>query len=317
MTPGRSLRAIARLLGGEACGQQVLCPGPNHGPKDRSLSIRLSATAAEGFVYHSFAGDDFRDCRDHVRERLGLTPAPRRRDPLPRAAAAGETQAEATVAPREAFVRAQIAAIVSRLVPVIGSPGEQYLRVVRRIDTTAIRDVLERTDAIGWHPAVLFNEPGHPLHRQLLGCIVGVMTDVRTAEVTGAISRTYLDAEGRKFCKAKTLGSPAGIVRLSEIADALGGLHLAEGLESGLTAMAHGFRPIWVTGGKSLLRTFPLLAGVQFLTVFADHDENGDGEKAAREVEKRWLQAGREARIRVWDGIGDINEALRAAADEP
>jgi hypothetical protein len=33
---------------------------------------------------------------------------------------------------REAFVRAQIAAIVSRLVPVIGSSGEQYLREVRR-----------------------------------------------------------------------------------------------------------------------------------------------------------------------------------------
>ena len=137
-------------------------------------------------------------------------------------------------------------------------PGEQYLCVVRRIDTAAIRDVLERADAIGWHPAVFLNERGHPLDRQLLGCIVGVMTDPVTALRTDAISRTYLDAEGRKLGKAKTLGSPAGIVRLSEDAEVLSGLHLAEGLESGMTAMARGFRPLWVTGGKGLLQTFPL-----------------------------------------------------------
>jgi putative DNA primase/helicase len=52
---GLSLRAIARRLGGEVCGQQVLCPGPNHGPKDRSLSIRLSARASDGFILHSYA----------------------------------------------------------------------------------------------------------------------------------------------------------------------------------------------------------------------------------------------------------------------
>ena len=78
----------------------------------------------------------------------------------------------------------------------------------------AIRDILERTDAIGWHPEVFFNEPGHPLHGQLLGCIVGVMTDPATAAPTGAISRTYVH-EGHKIGKAKTLGSPAGIIRLS------------------------------------------------------------------------------------------------------
>jgi hypothetical protein len=224
---------------------------------------------------------------------------------------------------KEAFVRAQIATIVRELVPIRRSPGERSYREIRCIDTDPIADVLERTDAIGWHPAVYFNEPErrgcprHPLHGQRLGAIIGIMTDPATALPTCAISRTYLDAEGHKLCKAKTLGSCAGIIRLSEDADVLHGLFLAEGLESGLTAMARGFRPVWVTGGKGLLRTFPVLPAVQWLTVFADNDPNGDGVRAANEVALRWLQAGRKARVIVSDGIGDINDALRAGGDEP
>ena len=39
------LRGIARALGGEVAGAQVLAPGPGHGPRDRSLSVRLCASA--------------------------------------------------------------------------------------------------------------------------------------------------------------------------------------------------------------------------------------------------------------------------------
>src|SRR5208282_4905683 len=53
-------------------GKQVLAPGPGHGARDRSLSVALSATSPDGFVTHSFSGDDWRECRDHVRNRLGL-----------------------------------------------------------------------------------------------------------------------------------------------------------------------------------------------------------------------------------------------------
>ena len=60
MTGLPSLRGIARALGGEVIGGQVLCAGPNHSAKDRSLSIRLSSTAPDGFIVQSFAGDDGR-----------------------------------------------------------------------------------------------------------------------------------------------------------------------------------------------------------------------------------------------------------------
>jgi hypothetical protein len=67
-----ALREIATALGGEVSGDSVLAPGPGHSATDRSLSITLSATAPDGFVVHSFAGDDDMDCRDYVRTRLGL-----------------------------------------------------------------------------------------------------------------------------------------------------------------------------------------------------------------------------------------------------
>ena len=153
------LRTIARLLGGEVVGAQVLAPGPGHSQQDRSLSVTISATAPEGFLAFSHAGDDFAECRDHVKAALGIKrrsfqPAPRR-----------PTQPSRDD-DRIARARAYARQIVSEIVPIVGTPGETYLRDVRRIDTSAIRDVLDRADAIGWHPQVYFSEPCHPLDRQ-------------------------------------------------------------------------------------------------------------------------------------------------------
>ena len=67
------LHSWAGLLGGEVSGVQVLCPGPGHGPHDRSLSVKMAATNG-GFVVHSFSGDDPIACKDHVRKLLGMEP---------------------------------------------------------------------------------------------------------------------------------------------------------------------------------------------------------------------------------------------------
>jgi hypothetical protein len=195
--------------------------------------------------------------------------------------------------------------------PVRGTRGERYLREVRRIDTDVVADVLERVDVIGWRSRAYFHEPGHELHGQRLGCIVGVMTDPVTALPTGGISRTYIDENLHKVCKAKTLGSPAGIIRLTRDEDVAYGLCLAEGLETALSAMAKGFQPVWSTGSAALMKTFPVLNGIECLTVIADHDASGAGEGAAREVEARWRRAGREARIFMSESPGDLNDLLQ------
>jgi len=68
------LKTLACALGGEATHGQVRAPGPGHSRQDRSLSITLSPSAPDGFVVHSFAGDDPIACKDYVRQKLGLTP---------------------------------------------------------------------------------------------------------------------------------------------------------------------------------------------------------------------------------------------------
>jgi putative DNA primase/helicase len=67
-----ALRSWAHALGGEASGRGVICPGPGHSARDRSLSVTPSATAPNGFLVNSFAGDDPLICLDYVRAKLGL-----------------------------------------------------------------------------------------------------------------------------------------------------------------------------------------------------------------------------------------------------
>jgi hypothetical protein len=62
----------ALRLGGELSGGQIVCPGPNHSDADRSLAVKLDDGAPDGFVVHSFAGDDEISCRDYVRRKLRL-----------------------------------------------------------------------------------------------------------------------------------------------------------------------------------------------------------------------------------------------------
>jgi 5S rRNA maturation endonuclease (ribonuclease M5) len=66
------LRSIARALGGEVSKGQVLCPGPGHSRKDRSLSVKIDPSSPDGFVVHSFSNDDPIECKDYVRAKCGL-----------------------------------------------------------------------------------------------------------------------------------------------------------------------------------------------------------------------------------------------------
>jgi RecA-family ATPase len=71
---GLSLQALAHALGGVVSGGQVLAPGPGHSASDRSMSVRLDASADGGFIVNSFAGDDPLRCKDLVRHSLGMEP---------------------------------------------------------------------------------------------------------------------------------------------------------------------------------------------------------------------------------------------------
>ena len=67
------IRSLAAALGGTVTGRNsVLAPGPGHSPQDRSLTVTLDSSAPDGFVCFSHAGDDWKACRDYVRDRIGL-----------------------------------------------------------------------------------------------------------------------------------------------------------------------------------------------------------------------------------------------------
>jgi len=70
-------REIALALGGDVVSvKRVAAPGPGHSPTDRSLSVLITGS---DFIVHSFAGDDWRVCKEYVRSRLGLLPFDQRR----------------------------------------------------------------------------------------------------------------------------------------------------------------------------------------------------------------------------------------------
>jgi RecA-family ATPase len=76
-TPNITIEELHHALGGEICrgknGAQVLCPGPGHSQRDRSLAVAPSDNR-DGFMVHSFANDDPVVCKDYVRDKLRLQP---------------------------------------------------------------------------------------------------------------------------------------------------------------------------------------------------------------------------------------------------
>ena len=66
-----SIEKIAEALGGDVTNGEALVPGPGHTAEDRSLAIKCDSAAPDGFVVHSFAGDDPIVCRDYIREKCG------------------------------------------------------------------------------------------------------------------------------------------------------------------------------------------------------------------------------------------------------
>jgi hypothetical protein len=280
------LRSIARALGGEVTGGSVLAPGPGHSPKDRSLSVKLSATAPEGFLAFSHANDDFATCRDYVKAKLGMPGMPISRQPTegrrlaPDPRQANDERAD-KIADALAFWRAAI--------DPHETPVERYLRS---------RDLDLGDDIAGsvlrWHPGT--------------GAMVVLFRNVDT-DKPQAISRTFLDREARKLGR-KFLGPVGGAaVKLDPDENVLGGLHIGEGVETCLAARSLGLRPTWALGSAGAIAAFPPLSGIECLTLLREHDEANA--RAADAVTTSWQAAGRDV-FDVWPNVGkDVNDAIR------
>jgi hypothetical protein len=160
-------------------------------------------------------------------------------------------------------------------VPLPGTLGERYLRQNRGIIAV---DLGNLSHALRW------NERIH--------AVVGLMTHPVTNVATG-VHRILLDQTGAKT-ERKMLGRQ-GVVRLSADEDVSYGLGLAEGIEDALAILASGWSPIWAATSAGSMGRFPVLSGIEALTVFADAD--CAGYDAARACADRWVSAEKEAAV--------------------
>jgi hypothetical protein len=275
-----SLRSVAKALGGDVIGPaRILAPGPGHSRSDRSMSVLIDPSARDGFVVSSFAGDDWRQCRDHVRGMLG---------------AEYRTSAQAAVATAAPVERkAAAAGIWTQSLPIRGTLVETYL-VNRGLSLPA--EVYDGR-ALRFHPSCPFRLNAAEFAR--LPAMIAAMVDIRTNEFRG-VHRTALAADG--FGKAvvpglgnprKMLGQAAGAcVKLAADEDVTLGLHVTEGIETALACMAMGFRPVWAALSAGAIARFPVLDGIEALTIFGDRDATG--EAAALTCSARWRSAGKE-----------------------
>jgi hypothetical protein len=121
--------------------------------------------------------------------------------------------------------------------------------------------------------------------------LVAAITDAVTNKPL-SLHFTRLAADGngkagtdrdRIFLKAHR--KAGGVIRLWPDSAVTTGLGIGEGIETCLAA-AHGFTPMWSVIDAGNMTRFPVLSGIEALTIFADHDDAGL--RASRGCADRW-----------------------------
>jgi phage/plasmid primase-like uncharacterized protein len=286
----------AKALGGEVTGaSSVVCPGPGHSPRDRSLSVRFNG---DDFTVFSHAGDDWRECRDHVRTLLGLpdfTPAGRQPSYRPRSA---PVATEPTPEERERTERA--GTIWREAGPIDGTPGAAYL---------AGRGLAYRGEALRWHPAC-------PFEKTRQGCMIGLVRNICTNQPQ-AVHRTAIDPSGRKIGRKAYGPTSGGAVKLTDDDAVTMAIAIGEGIETTLSIREVpdlGRMPVWSVLSAGGISTFPALPGIESVWIAADNDASGTGQKAARTAAERLNAAGIETIVLEPLRLGaDLNEVAHHA----
>jgi len=164
-----SLQQMAAALGGEVRGREVLAPGPGHSHKDRSLAIRLDPRAPDGFVVHSFSGDDPLASKDYVRDKLGIRWEPKQRG----SSSASIVRMQDRVS-GQSVERPQVAEYIYKM-----EDGTPYLRVKRTPDKQFYQS--------HWTGSSWMN-----------GALMGPKIPYRLPEIREAEHETVLIVEGEK-----------------------------------------------------------------------------------------------------------------------
>lgn len=292
-----ALASLAQALGGQVDSGRgcVRAPGPGHSRLDRSLSVWLDRDDRDGFRVESFANDDWRDCRDHVRSRLGLSVQLPQRAAEPATTAAPLTDPERT---RRAL------AMWNAAHDPRGTLVEAYLRS---------RGLVLPEEAAGG--AIRFH-PDCPFAGTRTPAMVALVRNVRT-DAPQAVHRTALDRAGRKvevngrdrLAYGPTAG---GAVKLTPDEAVTVVLGVGEGIETTLSLRAiyeYGASPVWALISAGGIERLPVLPGIEALWIAVDHDEAGT--RASRSCADRWSAMGMETfLVRPRACRTDLNDTL-------
>lgn len=149
-----------------------------------------------------------------------------------------------------------------------------------------------------WHPALSDLVSGYTGP-----ALVVLVTDAETGEPIN-LHRTWLQHNGAgkaPIDKPRRLlkGHPSrGVIRLWPDAEVTMGLVIGEGIETCLAAARAGLTPVWSAISAGNLKSFPVLPGLDGLTVLVDHDKPNPntgiraGHDAALTVIERYAAAG-------------------------
>ena len=108
-------------------------------------------------------------------------------------------------------------------------------------------------------------------------------------------------------CSARSVAQPSSSARPRTSI-----LVIGEGVETCLAAEQLGIRPAWALGGVGAIATFPVLPGLETLTILAE--TGAPSEQAIQTCGWRWHKAGRRVRIVRPDVGSDMNDVLIASA---
>jgi DNA polymerase len=174
--------------------------------------------------------------------------------------------------------------------PLAATIGERYLSETRGIDMGKLPPTIH--NALRFHPRCVFGARAvHP-------CLIALMRDPITAMPVG-IHRIGLAVENGAVVKLDRMAlGRMGVVMLWPM-NGNGRLVIGEGIETVLAAATRisyqgvPLTPAWSAVARGSLGRFPPVRGVERLILLVDHDENGEGQRAAGLCQRIWRSAGR------------------------
>jgi putative DNA primase/helicase len=167
-------------------------------------------------------------------------------------------------------------------------------------------------ETVRFCPACPFGTEGFP-------AMICLVHNIRTNEPQ-AIQRTALTQGGTAIKRngktfRMTLGPMAGgAIKIDPDERVEQGLCIGEGLETCLAGRQMGYAPVWALLSAGGVAQFPVLLGIDGLTIFGENDQRGQNETAIRACAEQWLAAGKEV-LTAWPMTGnDLNDELKGGS---